>query len=166
MLEERELAAEAEGFPAEEAVAVAEDAAPVDVPAEEVPEDSLALIREELAALRALVTEQKRVAAEPAITETFRALYPGIGEADIPDAVLEEARGGLPLEAAYALYERRESLRRRAAEEANRKNAGNSWGKTEGGGDGFLSPDEVRKMSPAEVHRNYQQILSSMKHWT
>ena len=165
MLEERDCSTEAEASPTDEAASM-EEVSAEEVSTEEAPLNDLALIREELAALRALVTEQKRVAAEPAITEAFRTLYPGIGEADIPDAVLEEARGGLPLEAAYALYERRESLRRRAAEEANRKNAGNSWGKTEGGGDGFLSPDEVRKMSPAEVHRNYQQILSSMKHWT
>ena len=165
MLEERDCSTEAEASPADEAASM-EEVSAEEVSTEEAPINDLALIREELAALRALVTEQKRVAAEPVVTETFRALYPGIGEADIPDAVLEEARGGLPLEAAYALYERRESLRRRAAEEANRKNAGNSWGKTEGGGDGFLSPDEVRKMSPSEVHRNYQQILSSMKHWT
>ena len=86
-------------------------------------------------------------------------------ESDIPDAVWEQAREGLPIEAAYALYERQEALRKAAAEQVNRKNAGNSWGKTEDATNGFLSPDEVRGMSREEVRRNYDRILTSMKHW-
>lgn len=128
-------------------------------------EDPMASVRREIASLRALLEQKMRENAKPVVTDTFRTLYPDVTESDIPDAVWEQARAGLPIEAAYALYERQEALRKAAAEQVNRKNAGNSWGKTEEATNGFLSPDEVRGMSREEVRRNYDRILTSMKHW-
>lgn len=128
--------------------------------------DPLEILRCELAELKSLIVGQKQAASEPVMGESFRALYPEVAEGDIPDAVWEAARGGLPLEAAYALHERREALRRSAADEANRRNAAGAWGRTDTEEDGFLSPDEVRQMSPSEVRANYARITASMKHWT
>ncbi len=129
--------------------------------------DALTELRRELAELKELVVSRGKAAREAMVlTQEFRALYPEVAEGDIPDAVWEEVRGGLALEAAYALWERRERLRRDAAEVANRKNAGGSWGRADAAGEEFLSPDEVRGMSPREVRENYSRILESMRHWS
>lgn len=142
-------------------------AEPIEVRAEEpVAADPIEAIRGELAELKSLIVGQKQTAAEPVVDQAFRALYPHVTEEEIPDTVWEAARGGLPLEAAYALYERREAMRRSAANEVNRRNARGTWGRAETEADGFLSPDEVREMSPAEVRANYARIMASMKHWT
>ena len=129
---------------------------------------------QEIALLRAQLEELKTVVAglvpskadEDAMTDAFRALYPGVRREELPDEVWEAARGGLPLEAAYALYERREALRRTAAEAVNKKNAAGVWGRADREEDGFLSPDEVRDMTPAEVRANLARITASMKHWS
>ncbi len=121
----------------------------------------------EVAELRQLLNAR---AASPsssarALSEGFRALYPEVSEADVPDAVWESVREGLPPEAAYALWERRELVRRKAAEEANRKNADGAWGRADTAAEGHFSPDEVRRMTPREVRENYGRIIESMKHW-
>ena len=146
---------------------ILEEVAPEAVEAEEAATiDPIELIRGELAELKGLLVGQKTAAEEPAVGEQFRALYPDVSEDAIPDAVWEEARGGLPLEAAYALYERREALRRTAAEAVNKKNAQGAWGRADTEADGFLSPDEVREMTPEEVRANLARITASMKHWS
>lgn len=141
------------------------------VPAEpEAPPDdgqALALLRAQFEELKAVVAGLvPKKANEDAMTDAFRALYPDVGREELPDEVWEAARGGLPLEAAYALYERRESLRRTAAEAVNKKNAAVAWGRADREEDGFLSPDEVRDMTPAEVRANLARITASMKHWS
>ena len=133
--------------------------------AEEVSVDPIEMLRCELAELKGLLVGQKAV-AEPVMGEQFRSLYPDVSEEGIPDAVWEEARKGLPLEAAYALYERREALRRTAAEAVNKRNAAGAWGRADTEADGFLSPDEVREMTPEEVRANLARITASMKHWS
>ena len=145
---------------------ILEEVAPEAVEAEEAATiDPIELIRGELAELKGLLVGQKAT-AEPAIGEAFRALYPDVSEDAIPDAVWEEARSGMPLEAAYALHERREALRRTAAEAVNKKNAAGTWGRADTEADGFLSPDEVREMTPEEVRANLARITASMKHWS
>lgn len=123
----------------------------------------------ELAELRALIethrASEEAVAFQPTLTEAFRALYPDVSAEDIPDAVWEEVRGGLSLEASYALWDRRETLRRALAQDTNRKNASGAWGRAEFSGEDFLSPDEVRSMTRDEVRRHYARIVESMKHW-
>ena len=146
---------------------ILEEVAPEAVEVEEAATiDPIELIRGELAELKGLIAGQKAAAEEPAVGEQFRALYPDVSEDAIPDAVWEEARGGLPFEAAYALYERREALRRTAAEAVNKKNAQGAWGRADAEADGFLSPDEVREMTPEEVRANLARITASMKHWS
>ena len=139
----------------------------------EAEEDTLGRLARELSELRALVearqTEREEPVAppwQPTLTDEFRALYPALAEGDIPDAVWDEVRGGLPLEAAYALWERREQIRQSNAEQVNRKNASGAWGRADTAAEDFLSPDEVRSMSPREVRDNYARIMESMKHWS
>lgn len=123
----------------------------------------------ELAELRALIETRQAsegaVTFQPTLTEAFRALYPDVSAEDIPDTVWEEVRGGLSLEASYALWDRRETLRRALAQDTNRKNASGAWGRAEFSGEDFLSPDEVRSMTRDEVRRHYARIVESMKHW-
>ena len=70
--------------------------------------------------------------------------------------------GLIALAAAYALYEKREALRR----ENSKKNAEHSWhSMKDGAGGEYYSPSEVRSMSQKEVHKNYKKIIESMKHW-
>ena len=137
-------------------------------------EDAIVLLTRQMAALTELV-EQRLTASLPppvrggrdelAAAEEFRALYPDTAEADIPDEVWDSVNEGIPLAAAYALWTRREELRRQSAEAINRKNA-DGWGRAENAPSAeHLSPAEVRAMSPAEVRRNYSRIVASMKHW-
>ena len=73
---------------------------------------------------------------------------------------------GIPLSAAYALYEKRSCMDRLYAEEINRQNSQRSAGRaglyTKGE---YFSPDEVRSMSASEVRANYKKIRESMKKW-
>ena len=138
-----------------------------------VEEDALGRLVRELSELRALVEARQTEREEPTeppwqptLTDEFRTLYPALAESDIPDAVWDEVRGGLPLAAAYALWERREQVRRSTAEQVNRKNASGAWGRADTAAEDFLSPDEVRSMSPREVRENYARIMESMKHWS
>jgi hypothetical protein len=144
-------------------------------PVEELGKDggvTLEDLARELAELRAMIGQPSAPVEdlqagpeEPRLTDAFRELYPDLSEDDIPDAVWDSVRGGLPLEAAYALYERREVLRRADAETVNRKNAMGAWGRADDGADRSFSPDEVRAMTPQEVRDNYARIIQSMKHW-
>ena len=139
-------------------------------------EDAITLLTRELAALKELVDTKlseptpgelpaRDSRGELAAMEEFRALYPDTSAADIPDEVWTSVDSGIPLAAAYALWTRREELRRQSAAAINRKNA-ESWGRAQAAGDGDdLTPAEVRAMSPEQVRRNYSRIVASMKHW-
>ena len=110
--------------------------------------------------------EKKSRRQEMENMEQFHALFPDASVADIPDEVwtsVEEE--GLPLAAAFALWTRREELRRQSAKAQNLKNA-KGWGRADSAKQtDDLSPDEVRAMSPVEVRRHYSRIIASMKHW-
>lgn len=148
---------------------------PADAEPAKAEEDAIVLLTRQMAALTELV-EQRLTASPPsppvrggrdelAAADEFRALYPDTAEADIPDEVWDSVNEGIPLAAAYALWTRREELRRQSAEAINRKNA-DGWGRAENAPSAeHLSPAEVRAMSPAEVRKNYSRIVESMKHW-
>ena len=133
-----------------------------------VEEDTLGRLARELSELRALVearqTEREAPAAppwQPTLTDEFRTLYPALAEGDIPDAVWDEVKKGVPLCAAYALAEHRAAkAARMSGHEAG------TWHSLSGGTDeGLFSPAEVRAMTQYEVRRNYDRILESMKRW-
>ncbi len=130
-------------------------------------EDELTRLREEVTQLRQTLS-QKEAMEEQATLELgeFHRLFPETSVKQIPKQVWEQVEGGLPLSAAYALYEREIQLKALRADEINRRNAALSSGKA--GKDApreYFSPDEVRAMSQKQVHDNYAVIVESMKRW-
>lgn len=96
----------------------------------------------------------------------FSGLFPDRKISEIPDGVWNDVRSGIPLAAAYSLYEKREEAKARQAGEVNRRNSelsSGSLGSNEP--NEYFSPSEVRKMTREEVHANYSGILESMKRW-
>ena len=123
-------------------------------------------LRGELKRLRSDMEAQRRaferMGAECA---EFCELYPDRSPGDLPDEVWACMRRGVPLAAAYALYERRRARIEEAARLQDEENRLRSSGSVETTKGGYLSPDEVRSMTPAEVKANYQSILLSMQKW-
>ena len=131
------------------------------------PEEELVQLRGEVEALRATL-EQKQQEQARTLREIgeFHRLFPETPIKDVPDTVWKQVEGGIPLSAAYALYEKQTLQAQHRAEEINRQNATRSAGKAGRHASGeYFSPDEVRAMSQQQVHENYAKIMSSMKHW-
>ena len=124
-------------------------------------------LRQELSELKSQI-EEKRTREERALRELeeFSRLYPDARLEELDEGVWERVREGLPLSAAYALYEREKELLASLAENVNMRNAARS-----AGGVGlsapqdYFSPEEVRAMSGAEVRKNYESIRRSMNYW-
>ena len=141
-------------------------ALPADPPAGGIDPQELGRLREELNQLREAVYAARRsLVEEEAELEEFRTLWPEASLASLPDAVLHDMKNGVPLAAAYALNERRTERLAKIAEAANAANRARSSGSAEGECSGFLSPAEVRAMSPEQVRKQYRQILLSMSKW-
>lgn len=96
----------------------------------------------------------------------FCSLFPGVTLDSLPDTVCDDIRAGIPLSAAYALYERRRDRDAELAATVNGRNAAKSFKLTKSGSDdSYFSFDEVKQMSQHEVRTNYDKILLSMRHW-
>ena len=153
-----------ESTPPAEAEKLSEEASPTLVS----PDEEIASLKAELEQLRATLAqkeeEQKRVTSE---MEEFNRLFPTTSVREIPESVWKEVGMGIPLSAAYALYEKKNRMDRIHAEEINRLNAERSAGRaglhTQ---NEYFSPDEVRAMSPSEVRENFKKIRESMKKWS
>ncbi len=126
----------------------------------------LGRLRQELNDLRDEIRSAHRTLIEQeAELEEFRNLFPDVSLSALPDSVLKDVRRGVPIAAAYALEERRQSRLQKIAAEANAANDLRSSGSAEGESVGFLSPSEVRAMTPEQVRKQYRQILLSMPKW-
>ncbi len=174
---------ESEGsFPAEErrteateSVAPSVDPSSASQPADPAPQNlepdqkndpELESLRRELNLLRAQLDGQSRAMQRIGLEYAeFCDLYPNQSPEDLPDEVWESVRHGIPLSAAYALAERRRHRTEEKARDLNLENRQRSAGALGQGASGYLSPDEVRSMSQAEVRANYQTILLSMQKW-
>ena len=98
--------------------------------------------------------------------EEFSELYPSIPVTAIPDSIWQSFKSGVPLAAAYALYEKKEAVAREKASSINEKNKNLSSGSlSKGKSEEYFTPSEVRAMSAAEVKANYSKILTSMSKW-
>ena len=129
--------------------------------------DEIAMLHASIEALRKELDE-RNAAFERMSREIgeFSELYPDKNVNSLPDSVWESVRSGIPLAAAYALYEKKTALRAEAAKNTNEKNSLSSTGAVgKGGSVGAFSPDEVRAMSREEVRKNYSKIIESMKTW-
>ena len=117
---------------------------------------------DEIKRLSDLLAEKERSEGEALL---FKELFPDTDKESIPDAVRAEAsEKGIPLIAAYAIYERRRQLAAAAAEAHNKNNAGRSSGPL-GKADNFgeaLSIEQIRAMTPAQVRRHYKQIMKTL----
>lgn len=98
--------------------------------------------------------------------EEFAELYPDIPVTSLPDSIWKSFKSGIPLAAAYALYEKKEAVAREKALNVNAKNkqlsSGSLYSKSN---DEFFTPAEVRAMSASEVKANYAKIITSMSKW-
>ena len=134
-----------------------------DTPVEQEPYDETLSLRTEIERLQGEITRltelQNRRGQE---LDEFCTLFPNISLAELPPEVRQQTDEGVPLAAAYALFEKRQALRHAAG----KKSAEHSWhGMSEGAHGDFYSPSDVRGMSAKEVHKNYKKIIESMKHW-
>lgn len=96
----------------------------------------------------------------------FAELFPDTSLSRLPSEVWEGVRGGVPLAAAYALYQIKQQRREKLAAEVNARNRTMSGGGVSGTPDQHLSPGEVRQMTAEQVRNNYSKILESMKLWS
>ena len=96
----------------------------------------------------------------------FTSIFGAESVSKIPEEVWESMNRGVPLAAAYALYEKKAIQRAELTEIVNKKNASMSAGAINNAiAPGFFSPTEVRAMSAKEVKKNYNRIIESMKKW-
>ena len=96
----------------------------------------------------------------------FKELFPHADMSELSPEVLAMVDGGVPLCAAYALYEKRLSAKNAAVAAHNNATRQGGFGSVgRGAEEEFYTPDEVRAMTQSEVKRNYQKILRSMKNW-
>lgn len=139
-----------------------DDEAPADITPEAVRS-----LREELASLKKELSDTRsayeRLSAD---CEEFSELFPTIPVTSLPDSIWKSFKSGIPLAAAYALYEKKEALAREKASNVNAKNKELSSGSLYSDKNGeYFTPDEVRAMSAAEVKANYTKIINSMSRW-
>ena len=98
--------------------------------------------------------------------EAFRKAFPDVNAEDIPESVWEDTTGGADLVHAYALYLIGEHGKGDRAEAVNRENELRSASAhSEGSTEPSFSREQVEKMTPKEVSKNYKNILRSMRSW-
>ena len=97
--------------------------------------------------------------------EEFEVYFPEVSLRTLPESVWTQVQAGVPLAAAYALYERGLQNQRRAAEEQTARKDALSVGLPAAAQSNYFSPSQVRAMSRQEVRENYDRIFESMRHW-
>ena len=124
-------------------------------------------LQEEIAMLEGEF-EKKREESERRAREylEFKELFGDVDPSELASEVISMVESGVPLCAAYALYEKRMAVRNAAAEAHNKATKQRGFGSVDGGlGEEFYTPAEVRSMTHSEVKKNYEKILRSMKNW-
>ena len=127
----------------------------------------------ELTALRARVRDlEGELAARKQMSERigreceeFISYFPDVSLQSVPDEVWGQVRGGVPLSAAYAFYEKKQQKQRKDAERIRQRGASMTAGIVDAAGNEYFSPSQVRAMSREEVRQNYDRIFDSMRHW-
>lgn len=98
--------------------------------------------------------------------EEFYEYFPSVDLKSVPDEVWERVKRGASLAATYSLLERKREREAQRSVSHNEKMRRMSAGSIEAAdADGYYSPDEVRRMTPAQVRKNYDDIVESMRHW-
>lgn len=117
----------------------------------------------ELEALRREKSIRDNVARE---IEEFYILFPDTDVDDIPDEVWDACRDGSGICAQYALWQKREEMKKHTADAKNEENISSAIPDVEVVTEEvFFTPEAVSSMSKSEVEKNYQAIMESMKKW-
>lgn len=133
-------------------------------------DDELSLLKAELDALRMELkardeAEQTNSRMLKELTE-FSEYFPEVDIHKIPSEVWEQVKNGASLSASFALNLRKIEIERKKTNDFNEKNRRMSAGSlTEGDGERYFSPSEVKRMTPAQVKSHYDEIVESMRHW-
>ena len=125
-------------------------------------------LRAEIAALEGEL-ERKRAETDKAAREyaDFKELYPDVDIDTLPSEVTESVEAGIPLAAAYALYEKRLEKHNSDVAAHNKSTRADSFGSVGKSAESdYFTPTEVRAMTQSEVRANYAKILKSMKSWS
>jgi hypothetical protein len=130
-------------------------------------QETISTLKEELERLRLELSNTRAVHERLSKEcEEFSELYPSVPMTTLPDSIWKSFKEGVPLAAAYALYEKKEAVAREKASSVNEKNrrlsSGSLYSKNN---NDYFSPAEVRAMSAAEVKANYAKIITSMSKW-
>ena len=138
-----------------------------DTPITTAEPDEAEILRQELSDLKAYIeyqkTKENRALSD---LDEFRRLYPDTDINTIDSTVWKKVENGLPLSAAYALFEREEMLKQSLADEVNLRNSISSAGSAGSSPRlDYFSPEEVKTMSSDEVRQNYANIRRSMDYW-
>ena len=137
-----------------------------------LPEDVLAEL-ESAKELRKEMRDSRRKSDEDAKLRedvaAFRETFPEVKPEEIPEEVWAEVASGMDLRHAYALYALTGKQSGGHAEDVNRENASRAEGAAAAAGDGStepsFTPEQVEKMSPKDIAKNYKSVLQSFKHW-
>lgn len=137
---------------------------------EELEVDELSVLRKELDNLRSELRarEEMERAQTRFLNEIseFEEYFPEVDLYSIPDEIWERVKNGSSLASSYALFLRRIDMEKKKVGDFNEKNRRMSAGSLMSGeNERYFSPSEVKKMTPAQVRSNYDDIVASMKHW-
>ena len=135
-----------------------------------IQDDELLRLRGEIETLRAELNAkneaekaQSRILSE---LSEFQEYFPEVDIHTIPDEIWERVKSGSSLASSYALFLRSREIEKKKIGDFNEKNRRMSAGSLmRGESEKYFSPSEVRKMTPAQVRSNYDDIVASMKHW-
>ena len=95
----------------------------------------------------------------------FEQYFPDVSLRQVPDDVWQSVHAGVPLAAAYALYERQREQKAQAYHSRNESSAARLGELPGQARQELFSPAQVRAMSQSEVRENYDRIFESMRHW-
>ena len=133
-------------------------------------ETELQSLRKEVESLRNQLSERDNLEKANARINSelsqFFDYFPESSLDEIPDEVWDKVKKGASLSAEYSLFMRKAELERARIGKVNERNRQMSAGSVQSGeGERYYSPSEVRKMTPAQVKKHYDDIVESMRHW-
>ena len=137
---------------------------------EKMPVDELSTLRAEIEALKSELSKREEVERAQSRMNMelaeFSEYFPDTEFASIPDEIWAKVKNGASLAATYALFLKKAEREQKKIDDFNEKNRRMSAGSLmKGESERYFSPAEVKKMTPAQVKSNYDDIVASMKHW-
>ena len=161
--EELTVNAELEEIIPSETEEISDNAPPAEEEGIEALKEEILSLKEQISALEAERETHSRMLQE---VSDFSLLFPDVELNDVPESVWESVKKGTALSASYALYEKRLRAEEARIAKINASNASRSAGVAgKDTASEYFTPEDVRKMSPSEVHANYSKIKKSMSKW-